>query len=83
MALYGLKSSVDAFVALLVERMDKMGFKSSIADPDVWIRPTTKIDDEQYYEFILMYVDNMFEISQDLVSAIREFAESFRLKNTR
>ena len=71
MALYDLKSSGSALRSFLVERMDKMGFKSSIADPDVWIRPATKIDDEQYYDFILLYVDDMFAISQYLVSAIR------------
>ena len=71
MELYGLKSSGAAFREFLAEQLDKMGFKSSIADPDVWIRPATKIDDEQYYDFILLYVDDMFAISQDLVSAIR------------
>ena len=71
MEFYGLKSNGAFSRAFLAERLDEMGFKSSIADPDVWIRPATKIDDEQYYDFILLYVDDMFAISQDLVSAIR------------
>ena len=41
-ALYGLKSSGAAFRAFLAERLDDIGFKSSIADPDVWMRPATK-----------------------------------------
>ena len=49
-----------------------MGFKSSIADPDIGFRPATKPDGEQYYEFILVYVDNILSISQYAVSVIRE-----------
>ena len=44
MALYGLNSRGDAFRAFLSEKLDKMGFKSSIVDLDVWIRPATKAD---------------------------------------
>ena len=57
-----------------------MRFKSMIADPDIWIRPATKADGEQYYEFILVYVDDMIATSQDTVSMIREVAEKFKFK---
>ena len=36
-ALYGLKSSGAAFQAFLAEKLDNIGFRSSIADPDVWL----------------------------------------------
>ena len=45
-ALYGLKSAGAAFRAFLAERLDEMGFRSSTADPDVWLRPATKSDGE-------------------------------------
>ena len=48
--LYGLKSSGAAFMAFLAERLDDTGFKSSIADPGVWMREATKSDGEEYYE---------------------------------
>ena len=35
MTLYDLKSSGAAFREILAERLDEMGFKSSILDPDV------------------------------------------------
>ena len=57
-----------------------MGFKSSIADPDIGFRPATKPDGEQYYEFILVYVEDMLAISQDSVSLIRGVAEKLKLK---
>ena len=59
------------FRALLAEQLDEMGFDSIIADPGVWFTPATKADGEHYYEFILVYVDNLLAISQDAVSVIR------------
>eukprot|EP00978_Attheya_sp_CCMP212_P026548 scaffold87549_cov65-Attheya_sp.AAC.2 len=41
----------------MAEKLDDMGFKSSYADPDVWLRPATKANGEEYYEYVLMYVD--------------------------
>ena len=82
MELYHLKSRGSVFRELLAKRLDEMGFKSSISDPDVWIRPATKSDGEQYYEFILVYIDDILTISQEAVSAIREVAEKLKLKKT-
>ena len=36
-ALYGLKSASAAFRAFMAEKLDLIGFKSSVADPDVWL----------------------------------------------
>ena len=63
MAFYGLKSSEAALGAFLDERLDDMEFNSSIAYPDVWIRPVTKPDGEQYYNCILVYVDYLITIT--------------------
>jgi hypothetical protein len=60
-ALYGLKSSGVAFREFLAERLDEMGFKSTNIDPDVWIRPATKPDGKEHYEYILVYVDDIQE----------------------
>ena len=57
-----------------------MGVKSIIAHPYIWISPAEKSDDDQYYKFILVYVYNLLEISQDSVSVIWEVAEKFKLK---
>jgi hypothetical protein len=40
-----------------------MGFQPSIADPDVYNRPFTKPDGTKYYEYILVYVDDVLIIS--------------------
>ena len=62
-ALYGLKSACAAFRAFMAKKLDEIGFKSSPADPDVWLRPGIKDDGSKYYEYMLMYVDDVLAIS--------------------
>jgi hypothetical protein len=64
-ALYGLKSASASFRTYMAKKLDEMGFKSSVADPDVWMRPATKIDGEEYYEYILMYVNDILRPGTD------------------
>ena len=45
-ALYGLKSASAAFRAYMADKLDEMGFKSSVAEPDFWMRPDVKPDEE-------------------------------------
>ena len=78
--LYGLKISGTAFRAFLADRLDDMVFKSSIVDPDVWMREATKSDGEEYYEYILVYVDDLLAISLDARLFILEVAEKSKLK---
>jgi hypothetical protein len=80
-ALYGLKSSGAAFRSFLAETLDKMGFQSTLADPDVWIRPAAKPDGEEYYEYLLCYVDDILCVSMKAKAVIGEIAQSFKLKN--
>ena len=63
--LYGLKSSGAAFRAFLFEKLNNIGFRSSIADPNVWLRPATKPTCRKYYEYLLIYVDDILCISHD------------------
>ena len=79
-ALYGLKSSGAAFRAFLAETIDRMGFKSSIADPDVWMRPATKPDGEEYYEYLICYVDDVLGISLEAKGLLQEIQKDFKLK---
>jgi hypothetical protein len=58
-ALYGLKSSGAAWRAHLAETLHTLEYTSSLADPDVWMRPAIKANGEHYYEYILVYVDDI------------------------
>ena len=64
-ALYELKSESTAFISFMEKKLDEIGFKSSPADPDVWIRPAIKPYDEEYYEYVLMYIYDILAISID------------------
>ena len=57
-----------------------MVFKSSIADNDVWMREATKSDGEEYYKYILFYVDDLLAVSLDVILVILEVAEKFKLQ---
>ena len=72
-----MKSPGAVFRAFLAEILDEMSLKSIVVDPDICYSEATKSDCEEYYEYILVYVDNMLAISLDAQSIILEVAETF------
>ena len=82
-ALYGLKSSGVAFRSFLAETFDSMGFRSSIADPDIRMRSSVKHDGEEYYEYIVCYVDDVLGISTRAKELMQEIQRDFRFKKDR
>ena len=58
-----------------------MGFKSSVADPDVWMSTAVKPDIEEYYEYILMYVDNILAISMQPRDVVKDIERRLKFKN--
>ena len=65
-ALYGLRSAGASFRQYLAGKIYDLGFKPSAADPDVWMRPATKADGTKYYEYVLVYVDDILTLSKSL-----------------
>ena len=47
----------------MAKRFDSLGFKSSHAGPDIWMRPARKPNNDKYYEYTMSYVDNILAIS--------------------
>ena len=64
-ALYGLKSASADFRSFMGNKLDEIGFKSIPDDPDVWLRPAIKPDSEDDFAYVMMYVDDILEISID------------------
>ena len=64
-ALYGLKSSGAAWRAKLAETMRSLDYVSSQADPDVWIKRSIKPNGEEYYCYMLVYVDDVLHMHHD------------------
>ena len=80
-ALYGLKSASFSFRTYMAEKLSDLGFQSTLADPDVWLRAASKADGERYYEYVLMYVDDILAISCDPQAILEDIQRTFKLKN--
>ena len=63
-ALYGLKSLGQAWRSHFAQTLERIGFKSSLADPDVWFKPSAKATGEKYYTYLLVYVDDLLYIDK-------------------
>ena len=81
--LYGLKSSGTAFRAHLAKTLHGIGFCPTIADPDVWRWPAKKADGEEYYEYILCYVDDLLVISEDTTKVLQGVQAVFKFKDNK
>ena len=80
-ALYGGKTSGRDFRNALRSCMSHINFKSCLADPDVWMRKAIKSDGTEYYEYVLLYVDDALCISVNGESVLRdEIGKYFALK---
>ena len=79
-ALYGGPVSGANFRNHLRDCMEMLGYESCLADPDVWFRPASRSDGSNYYEYILLYVDDMLAISMNPKGCIEEIGEFFKMK---
>jgi hypothetical protein len=80
-ALYGLKTSGASWRAMFAETLKDMGFVSTKADPDVYIKPATKDCGFEYYEMILVYVDDVLHCSHDITKVEKHLKGAYRLKD--
>jgi hypothetical protein len=65
-ALYGLKSSGASCRNTLQRTIcEELGFEMTTADPDVYRRRAVKKDGSEYWELLLVYVDDILVISGD------------------
>lgn len=80
-ALYGLPSAGASFRAFLGEHLWSMDYRPSLADPDVWMRPAVKPNGEEYYEYVLCYVDDLLSISHDPKRTMKGIQMKFKLKD--
>ena len=67
---FGLKCAGADFRNHLRNCMGHLGYESCKADSDVWMRSSTRTDGLDYYEYILLYVDDCLCISENPKPAI-------------
>jgi predicted nucleic acid-binding protein len=72
---YGLKSSGAAWRAEFAGTLRDMGFVSTKADPDVWIRSAA-----DHYEMILVYVDDILVFAKEPRKIMTAVGECYELK---
>ena len=79
-ALYGLKGSGAAYRSFFAQTLRDMGFESCLADPDVWLGAATKANGTEYYEYILVYVDDLLVISEKPVDILETLKSDYSYK---
>jgi hypothetical protein len=79
-ALYGLNSAGALWCATLAQALRDIGFVSTIARPDVWIRPLAHKDGYEYYEMLLVYADDVLAISHEPKILIDAIGEHYKVK---
>jgi hypothetical protein len=60
-----------------------MGFSACQADADVWLRKNAKPNGSEYYEYLLVYVDDILVVSHNTQSVMDTLSEHYTLKAER
>jgi hypothetical protein len=63
LALYGLKSSGLAWRSHLAETLRSLDFSMCYTENEMWFKPATKLDGTEYYQYVLVYTDDILAIS--------------------
>jgi len=80
-ALYSLKTSGTAWWATFAQKLVEMGYASTKANPNVWLRKAMKNDSHAYYKMLLIYVDDILCISHWLQQTMEQIPQLYRLKD--
>jgi hypothetical protein len=57
-----------------------LGFKGYLADLDVWLQPACKPDGTKYYQYVLIYVNEILVVSHDPDQVMKMLGEHYTLK---
>ena len=61
--------------------MSHLGFISCLADPDIWIRKAKKNNVSLFWEFVVLYTDDVLVVSENGEALLRnELEKYFQLK---
>jgi hypothetical protein len=79
-ALYGLNSAGAAFRNHLAVCIAGLDYKSCLADSDVWMRARTRDDGYKFYEYVLIFVDDILCISDNPQESLKRIDKYFLMK---
>ena len=80
-ALYGAASSAASWRDSISRVIEGLGFKACRADNDVWMRPATKADGLDVYEYVLVYSDDLIMIGVHPEEIAAQISQHFKFKN--
>ena len=80
-ALYDLKSSGASWRRFFAQTLRYLGYVSSKADPDVWLKAEKKPDGTEYYAYVLVYVCDVLHLYHDPDTFMNRLAEVYRLND--
>ena len=80
-ALYGLKSSGARWRDHMASTLTEAGYSSCLADPDVWMKPKVKPCGFKYWEYVLVYVDDILVISHEPQIVMDYLSQKYTLKS--
>jgi hypothetical protein len=66
---------------MLADSLYEIGYKPSLGDPDVWLRPAIATDRRTIYEYVLVYANDIFCVSPDTALTMLQIQENFKFKN--
>ena len=79
-SLHGLKSAGASYRHHLATCMEHLGFESCKTNPDVWLRPNKDHAGHEFYEYVLIYTDDLLTIGKDPNMILRRIDKYFELK---
>jgi hypothetical protein len=79
--LYGLKSAGAAWQSHLANSLHAIGYRSCLADPDIWLREAVRDDNTRFYEYLAIYVDDTLCISQHPERTMESISQLYRIKD--
>jgi hypothetical protein len=80
-SLYGLKSAGSIFRNHLADCLRHLGWKSGLADPDLWLKEEVRPSHGyKYYAYCLLYIDDACMIHHDAEAALSELDHYFKMK---
>ena len=75
-----MKSASASFRSFMAEKLDNLGFVTLAADPNVWMRLAVKASGKEYYQYILVYVDDILVISMAAKDILEDMKSHTKLK---
>jgi Reverse transcriptase (RNA-dependent DNA polymerase) len=79
-ALYGLKSSGARWHDHMAQTLRDLAYKTCVADHDVWMKPIVKPTGEEYWEYVLIYSDDILVVSHDPKAVMNGLTKAYTLK---